>query len=77
MDWTQPVAKNFTDFGANLSSGNYHLYHVLNLDKSSSAKYSAYTPADGEVITWSDLSASDYHPIPDELKKLGEDYYKN
>lgn len=77
MDWTKPVAKNFTGFDTSFTSGNYHLCDVLNIDKSSSAKYSAYTPVEGEVITWSDLSASDYHPIPDELMNLGEDYYKN
>lgn len=77
MDWTAPVAKNFTGFGQSLTSGNYHLKDVLNIDKSSSAKYSAYTPAEGEVITWSDLSASDFHAIPDALKVLGEDYYAN
>ncbi len=77
MDWTASVAKDFSGFGQSLTSGNYHLKDVLNIDKSSSAKYSAYTPAEGEVITWSDLSASDFHAIPDELKVLGEDYYAN
>lgn len=77
MDWTAPVAKGFSGFGQSLTSGNYHLKDVLNIDKSSSDKYSAYTPAEGEVITWSDLSASDFHAIPDALKVLGEDYYAN
>lgn len=75
MDWTAPVAKNFSGFGQSLTSGSYHLKDVLNIDKSSGAKYSAYTPAEGEVITWSDLSASDYHAIPDALKNLGSAYY--
>lgn len=77
MDWTAPVAKNFNEFGQSLTSGNYHLKDVLNIDKSTGTKYSAYTPAEGEVITWSDLSASDFHAIPDALKVLGEDYYAN
>lgn len=77
MDWTAPVAKSFSGFGQSFTSGTYHLKDVLNINKSSGVKYSAYTPAEGEVITWSDLSASDYHPIPDELMNLGEDYYKN
>lgn len=77
MDWTAPVAKDFSGFGQSLNSGNYHLKDVLNIDKSTGTKYSAYTPAEGEVITWSDLSASDFHAIPDALKVLGEDYYAN
>ena len=75
MDWTAPVAKDFSGFGQSLASGEYHLKDVLNIDKSSSAKYSAYTPVEGEVITWSDLSASDFHAIPDALKVLGAAYY--
>lgn len=75
MDWTAPVAKDFSGFGQSFNSGEYHLKDVLNIDKSSSAKYSAYTPAEGEVITWSDLSASDFHAIPDALKALGAAFY--
>ena len=75
MDWTAPVAKDFSGFGQSLASGEYHLKDVLNIDKSSSAKYSAYTPVEGEAITWSDLSASDFHAIPDALMALGEAYY--
>ena len=75
MDWTKPVAKGFSGFGQTLTSGEYHLKDVLNIDKSSSAKYAAYTPVAEEVITWSDLSATDFHPIPDALMALGKAYY--
>ncbi|MBO6170260.1 MAG: hypothetical protein J6O51_09885 [Bacteroidales bacterium] len=77
MDWTAPVAKDFSGFGQSLASGEYHLKDVLNIDKSSSTKYSKYTPTEGEVITWSDLSSSDFHAIPDALMTLGADYYSN
>ena len=75
MDWTAAVAKAFSGFGQSLTSGNYHLKDVLNIDKSSGSLYSAYTPVDGEDITWSDLSATDFHPIPDALMALGTAYY--
>ncbi len=75
MDWTSAVAKAFSGFEVTLASGEYHLKDVLNVDKSSGSLYSAYTPVEGEVITWSDLSAADFHPIPDALMALGTAYY--
>ena len=75
MNWSEPIARSFSGFGQSFTSGTYNLKDVLNIDKSSSAKYSAYTPAEGEVITWSDFSTSDFHAIPDALKALGTAYY--
>lgn len=79
MDWTQPIAKNYSNYGTSYSSGEYYLHDVMNVAISQEPLASGYTPATGELLTWSAIDAtnSDYHPIPDELLNLGEDYYKN
>ena len=79
MDWTGTVQKNYSHFDVTLNSGEYYLHDVMNVAISQAPLAGGYTPATGEVLTWSpiDVTNSDYHPIPDELLNLGEDYYKN
>ena len=79
MDWTAPIAKNYSNFGISFTSGTYYLSDVMNVAISQDPLASGYTPVTGEVLTWSarDAANNDYHPIPDALLTLGADYYDN
>ena len=63
---TIPVAVT-TSTGTSFGAGTAYLSQILDAGVSG---ISGYTPAAGEVLTWSNLSASDYTPIPTAILDL-------
>jgi hypothetical protein len=63
---TIPVAVT-TSTGTSFEAGTAYLSQILDAGVSG---ISGYTLAEGEVLTWSNLSASDYTPIPTAILDL-------
>lgn len=73
--WDAKIARDIVLNGTTYTANNYTLAQIMTNAATLEPLASVYTPAEGEVITWSDLSATDFHPIPTALMALGTAYY--
>ena len=64
-----PVAVT-TSTGNSFAANEVYLKHILDGGLTTSGTITGYTPAKGEVLTWSNLSASDFTPIPTAILEL-------